>query len=348
MIDIDGSQGEGGGQILRSALALSLLTRTSMRMTRIRAGRPRPGLMPQHLKAVEAAATVGGARIAGAELGSQALIFEPGGTRSGEFRFDIGTAGSVSLVLQTIAVPLCVARAASQVTITGGTHVPSSPCFHYLDLHWRRFMRRIGCDIGMRQEYAGFYPRGGGVIHATFRPCSMFKSLNLTSRGRLKRIAGISAVARLDMQIAERQKAQVLRRLAGMGTDVEIVTQDMPARSPGTVVVLLAEFDSSQCCFYALGKRGKPAERVADEAVEQLIGFLNTDGAVDAWLADQLLLALACADGVSQMRTAAITSHLITNAQIIKRFLPAEIAIHGSIGQSGLVVVSGSGLPEWK
>lgn len=346
MIDVDGSQGEGGGQVLRSALSLSLLTQVPIRVSRIRARRPRPGLMPQHLKAVEAAAAVGGATVDGAELGSQSLVFEPEGVGSGRFRFDIGTAGSVSLVLQTIAVPLCAAQSDSQVTVHGGTHVPWSPCFHYLELQWGHYMRRIGCDIALRQEYAGFYPGGGGIIHAAIRPCPAFKPLALTARGPLKRILGISAVALLDMRIAERQREQILRRCSGWGMGVEITVLNMAARSPGAAVVLLAEFEHSQCCFYALGRRGKPAERVADEAVEQLNGFLATDGAIDPYLADQLVLPLACAAGMSELRTAEITSHLLTNARIIEQFLPAKIEICGGLGRPGLVRIAGRGLPE--
>lgn len=338
---IDGSQGEGGGQVLRSALALSLLTRTPMTITQIRARRSQPGLRPQHLKAVEAAAAVGRAQVEGAALGSQRLVFVPQAIHGGEFRFDIGTAGSVSLVLQTIAVPLCFAAAASRITIRGGTHVPWSPCFHYLELHWRHFMQRIGYEIALQQEYAGFYPRGGGVIHSTIRPAEKLTPLDLTARGMLQRIRGISAVAQLDVGIAEHQKAQVLRRLAEQHPGIEIATVIMPAHSPGAIIVLVAEFEHSQCCFYALGKRGKPAEQIADEAVSQLERFLASDSVIDAFLADQLLLPLACVEGTSRIRTAEITSHLLTNAGIIREFLPVQITIDGSLGQSGTVQISG-------
>jgi RNA 3'-terminal phosphate cyclase (ATP) len=260
--------------------------------------------------------------------------------RGGDFRFDIGTAGSVSLVLQTIAVPLSFA-AASRISIRGGTHVPWSPCFHYLALHWRHFMQRIGYEIALQQDYAGFYPRGGGLIHSTIRPAHTVTPLDLATRGSLRRIRGISAVARLDVGIAERQKAQVLRRLAARHPDIEIATELMPAQSPGTVIALVAEFEHGQCCFCALGKRGKPAEQVADEAVAQLERFLAADGAIDAYLADQLLLPLACVAGTSRLRTAEVTSHLLTNAGIIREFLPVQITVDGSPGRPGTVEICG-------
>lgn len=341
MLVIDGSRGEGGGQVLRSALSLSLLTRTPITLTQIRARRSQPGLRPQHLKAVEAAAAIGGALVEGATLGSQRLVFIPAVMRAGEFRFDIGTAGAVSLVLQTIAVPLCFAPAAATITIGGGTHVPWSPCYHYLEQHWRHFMQRIGYRIDLRQEYAGFYPRGGGLIHAGTRPAERLQPLELVARGPLRRIRGISAVAQLDPGIAERQKAQALRRLAGWHPAAEIATETLPARSPGTFIMLVAEFEGSQCCVTALGSRGKPAEQVADEAVALLERFLATDGAIDAYLADQLLLPLACVEGESRLRSAEITPHLLTNAGIIEAFLPAEITIDGNIGQPGTVRISG-------
>ena len=174
MIQIDGSRGEGGGQILRSSLALSLITGKAFSMVNVRARRIKPGLRPQHLKAVEAAAAIGRARIEGAALNSRSLIFEPSRIRSGEFYFDIGTAGSTSLVLQTILLPLSCAKSESSVTLVGGTHIPWSPCFHYLDLHWLRYLREIGFNISLRLESAGFYPRGGGRVHATIQPVRIF------------------------------------------------------------------------------------------------------------------------------------------------------------------------------
>jgi RNA 3'-terminal phosphate cyclase (ATP) len=295
--------------------------------------------MPQHLKAVEAASAVGMARVKGAQLGSQFLIFEPTGTQSGEFHFDIGTAGSTSLVLQTILIPLSFAHASSTVTLIGGTHVPWSPCFHFLELHWLHYMRRIGFNIQLQLEAAGFYPRGGGRVRAAVQPVAALSPLRLTSRGPLKRIRGISAVANLEVSVAERQKLQALKRLSEVSRAVEIEIFRLPSPSRGTLLLLLAEFENSQCCFYGLGARGKPAERVADEAVGGFLDFLATDGTVEHYLADQLVLPLALASGISQVRTSKVTQHLATNAEIVEMFLPVAVEVDGEIGQPGSVCI---------
>lgn len=329
--------------MLRSCLALSLITGRGLRIRNIRSRRRKPGLMPQHLKAVEAAATIGMARTDDARLGSQSLTFQPSGISSGLFQFEIGTAGSTSLVLQTILVPLSFAKEPSRVTVRGGTHVPLSPCFHYLDLHWIPFMRQIGFDIRLEMELAGFYPQGAGVVHASVQPAARILPLSLTERGALKRIYGISAVANLDVSIAERQRNQALVRLAERFPSVEITVVKMPSLFRGTMLLLIAEFEKSQCCYFGLGARGKPAERVADEAVDQLLEFFGTDGAIDERLADQLILPLAFSSGVSQLRTSKVTQHLLTNAEVLKACLSIDVKVDGDISRPGLVRVSGIG-----
>lgn len=337
MIDIDGSQGEGGGQILRSALALSLATGIPMSMRHIRARRSKPGLRAQHLKSVQAAAAVGEAEVSGAELGSCEISFRPKSLRSGQHRFDIGTAGATSLVLQTIFLPLSLAGASSEICITGGTHVRWSPCFHYLDLHWMRFMRAMGSDADLRLEKAGFYPQGGGRIHARIRQARTISSLQLSKRGRLLRIQGISAVANLPGHILERQRARALERLKRLDCELEIERLQVPAHNKGTFVLLVVECEQGRGCYFALGERGKPAERVADEAVDQVLAFLESDGAIDEYLADQLLLPLSFASGDSILRTARITQHLLTNAEVMRAFSKAQIEIEGQRGSAGVV-----------
>ncbi len=344
MIEIDGSQGEGGGQVLRTSLALSILTRQAVHLYNIRAGRSKPGLQPQHLKSVEAAAAISAAQVRGAAHNSRELFFQPGEVHPGRYQFDIGTAGSTSLVLQTIYLPLSLAGGASHLTITGGTHVPHSPCFHYLEGQWLTFVRKIGLDIDLSMEAAGFYPRGGGRIQARIRPAQELAPLEATQRGDLQRLAGLSAVANLDPDIARRQKHQALRRLEPRFREAKIKTLDLASPGKGTFLSLLAEFGSpipgpSQCFYFALGELGKRAERVADEAVDELEAFLSTDGAVDQYLADQLLLPLAFAPGVSHLRTSQVTQHLTTNAAIIQVFTPVPIQIEGEMGQAGIVTV---------
>jgi RNA 3'-terminal phosphate cyclase (ATP) len=200
-----------------------------------------------------------------------------------------------------------------------------------LDLHWLRYLREIGFNIGLRLESAGFYPRGGGCVHATIQPVRNLSPLNLVQRGALRKIRGISAIANLDLSVAERQRNEALSRLAAQCQEIEIETVMMPAQFKGTMLLLIAEFEYSQCCYYSLGARGKRAETVADEAAAEIIGFLKTDGAVDQYLADQLILPLALATGKSKLQTSKVTQHLLTNTKVIKMFLPVEIEITVSL-----------------
>ena len=346
MIEIDGALGEGGGQVLRSALTLSIITKQAVQIKNIRARRSKPGLSAQHLKAVDAAAAVSKAEVEGAYMRSTGLTFVPKDIRTGRYKFDIGTAGSTSLVLQTIFLPLSMAESASSVIITGGTHVPWSPCYHYLSLHWLDIMHRRGFNAKLSLDLAGYYPQGNGRISATIRPAHYLSPLELTKRGALRRIYGISSVSNLDMSIAERQKRQALRRTQNFGVNVSIKTSNLPSKFKGTMLLLVAEFDNgadedyAQCCFFSLGALGKPAERVAHEAVDALEAFLETDGTIDQYLADQLLLPLAFASGISEFRTSRITQHLLTNATVIRKFTQTKIEIRGKPGQPGLVRVT--------
>jgi RNA 3'-phosphate cyclase len=339
MIRIDGSQGEGGGQILRTALSLSLLTGKEFLIEKIRGRRSNPGLRPQHLKSVEAARVVGKATVDGESLGSMTLRFSPKGIYPGRFKFDIATAGSTSLVLQTIYLPLSFCTGSSTVSISGGTHVPHSPSFEYLNAHWLKFLAQIGFNIGLKLNQAGFYPQGGGCIQARIKPVELINPLILTERGKLLQIRGVSAVSNLNRSIAERQRNQVLRRLGDRYflNDIRIV--QLPSKFKGTFMLLVAEFDNTQACYFSLGELGKPAERVADEVVNCMEYFLKSDAFIDQFLSDQLLLPLSFARGASRFRTPKITQHIITNANIIAMFLPVKINIEGEIGEPGLIVV---------
>lgn len=345
MIEIDGSEGEGGGQVLRSALTLSILTRQAIHITNIRARRSKPGLRAQHLKAVDAAAAISKADVKDAHLNSTTLTFKPMEIRTGRYKFDIGTAGSTSLVLQTIFLPLCMANSASSIIITGGTHVPWSPCYHYLALHWLEFMQKRGYEAKLSLDRAGYYPKGNGRISATIRPVKELYPIKLIQRGVLKRIYGISSVSNLDINIADRQKRQAMSRSHHICDNIKIKTAKVPSKFKGTMLLIIAEFengsnsDYAQCCYFALGARSKPAERVADEAVDSLEAFLETEGAIDQYLADQLLLPLTFASGASEFCTSQITQHLLTNASVIRKFAKAKIEIIGQLGHSGVVKV---------
>jgi RNA 3'-phosphate cyclase len=339
MIEIDGAKGEGGGQVLRSALTLSLMTDSHFRIQNIRARRSRPGLRPQHLASVMAAASVGQAQVEGARLGSREIEFRPSSIQPDSYHFEIPTAGSTSLVLQTVFLPLSTAESPSEIGIVGGTHVPWSPSFHYLDLNWLPAMRALGFRASLELELAGFYPQGGGLIRASVQPVRRIAPLQGIHRGDLLRLRGLSTVSNLPEGIAERQRDRAVQRLADLDRQVEIEIQTLPSPGKGTHLLLQAEFESGQACYFGLGARGKPAERVADEAIDALHAFLNGGGAVDEYLADQLLLPLAFADGDSEFHTSKITQHLLTNAEVIRDFGAAEIGIRGELDQSGVVEI---------
>jgi RNA 3'-terminal phosphate cyclase (ATP) len=352
MVEIDGSMGEGGGQVLRSALTLSAITGKGVHLYNIRARRTQPGLKAQHLKSVEAAAAITKATVDGAAMHSTVLTFQPSSIRSGHYQFQIGTAGATSLVLQTIFLPLSMASSSSSVIISGGTHVPWSPCFHYIAWQWLPFLRKIGFDAQIDMEHAGFFPSGGGRIQAVIRPANTLAPVSLLQRGKLLRIEGISAVANLPVSIADRQKRQAisrLRNLRGYGdtSNIQIQVLNLPARSKGTFLLLQAEFESGGCCYFSLGSLGKPAERVADEVVDAFLVFLDTGAAVDQYLADQLLTPLCLADGPSDLYTSQITSHLLTNAAVIKTFMTVQITITGEIGQPGYIQIVPPATSDW-
>jgi len=339
MIKIDGSQGEGGGQILRSSLTLSLMTGKGVQISNIRNKRKKPGLQHQHLCAVKASHSIGRGEIEGAELGSTQLTYQPDTIHPGSYRFDIKTAGATTLVLQTIILPLSLADNKSNIKISGGTHVPWSPSYHYLDLQWLPFMTRLGFNIHISLDQAGFYPQGGGIIESKTTPIEHIKPLTIEERGDLIQIRGVSAVANLDRSIAERQRNQVLRRLGDKYRLNDIRINQLPSKYKGTILILLAEFEYSTCCYFSLGKPGKPAEQVTYEAVNALESFMDTDGVMDEYLADQLLLPLAFADGPSIFKTPRVTSHLLTNAEVIKSFMDTNIVISGDLDQPGIVSV---------
>lgn len=339
MLQMDASHGEGGGQILRSALTLSLLTGVPLHIENIRAGRTKPGLRPQHLAAVRAAAAISAGQVKGDHIASGELLFHPGPVNAGKYHFEIGTAGAATLVLQTIFLPLSFAPSRSVVTITGGTHVPWSPCFHYLDEHWLPFMRRMGFQAALTLERPGFNPLGGGVLRAQIAPAVEISPLSITQRGKLKQIRGISAVVGLPREIAKRQRLRVVARLGSKFplNDIRIAEIDAPTK--GTWITLVAEFERGQACYCALGAPGKRAEAVADEVADAIETFMQTDGAVDRYLADQLLLPMALARGKSIVRTERITQHLQTHAWVIEQFSAARIEIQGQPGEVGLVEV---------
>ncbi len=341
IIEIDGSFGEGGGQILRTALTLSMIRGTPFVIHRIRAQRKNPGLRAQHLSAVEAARSICQAEVEGATPGSTTLSFSPGRIRSGRYTFKIGTAGATALVLQTVYLPLARASTASTVQLHGGTHVPWSPCFHYLAFQWAPVLEQLGFSIQLQLLKAGFYPQGGGHISATIRPASRLHPLYVEARGALLEITGLSAVANLPLEIAKRMKRQALLRLSEELSSREIQpkisTLELPSFNKGAFILLMAKFEQGAACYFSLGELGKPSEKVADEAVDRLLNFFDTPATLDEYLADQLLLPLSLAQNTSQFITPRLTDHLTTNAAVIQKFLEVEMIIEGEQGQPALV-----------
>ncbi|MCS7270656.1 MAG: RNA 3'-terminal phosphate cyclase [Gemmataceae bacterium] len=342
LIEIDGSQGEGGGQIVRSALALSLLTGRPFKLVNIRAGRRKPGLQPQHMACVRAAAAIGNARYQGGEVGSATLLFEPREVRPGTYRWDIGTAGATTLVLQTVYLPLMLrAGAASEIVIVGGTHVPRAPCAHFLQTTWAGYLRRVGLDLLIELRRPGFYPRGGGEIRAILHPANGVQPLHLLECPPLRSASVLSACARLPITVAQRQANRLIQRLQTAGVEVASQVEHWQALSPGSVAAVTFDHAPIPTLFAALGERGKPAETVADEAADEALAFRDTQAPVDPHSADQLLLPLAFCSQPSAFRTSCITSHLTTNAAVIQTFLPVTIEVQASQGAAGIVRISG-------
>lgn len=320
MIEIDGSHGEGGGQILRSSLALSILTETPFRITRIRANRRRPGLLRQHLTAVQAAARIANARVVGDALGSSELTFSPGPVTAGHYELRIGSAGSATLVLQTILLPLSRADGPSDVVIEGGTHNPLAPPFEFLERSYLPLLAKMGVRVEASCERMGFAPVGGGRLRVRVHPGTL-GSLELEDPGRLLRRRAIATVASLPRHIAARELA-VLRDRLGLhkGEEVERVVED---QGPGNLVHVELEHERVTVVATSFGEKGVPAETVASELADEVRRLTKAGVAVDEHLADQLLLPIAIGEG-GRFTTVEPTPHSHTHAEIIRLFLGRE------------------------
>lgn len=322
MIQLDGSQGEGGGQILRSALTLSMITGTPFRIERIRAKRRKPGLLRQHLTAIEAAAAISGARVEGATAGSPSLAFTPNAIRGGDYRFAIGTAGSCTLVLQTVLPALWFADGPATLTVSGGTHNPAAPPADFLIRAWLPLMRRMGAQADIELLRHGFYPAGGGELRAQVSP-SRLVPLELAARGELKSIHAEAIVAAIPGGVARRELDVVARAFSGVETQI----RELPQREgPGNALLLEFAQENVTELFTGFGERGVSAETVAGRLVNEARAWLASSAAVGEHLADQLVLPLALAGGGS-FTTSVQSNHLTTNLDVIARFLPVRADI---------------------
>jgi RNA 3'-terminal phosphate cyclase (ATP) len=351
-VEIDGSFGEGGGQVLRSSLALSALTGQPVHLRRVRAGRREPGLAPQHLLTVLALAEVCDAELQGASLRSQEVWFAPHRRpQPGEYVFDVteaargGSAGAASLVLQTVMLPLSLAEGASRVTVRGGTHVPWSPSFDYLAHVYLPAIRPMGVVADLSISAWGFYPVGGGQLHADIEGAAgrALLPLRLTERGTIKRVWGQAIACSLPSHIPQRMVNRAANVLAAGGLPSQLTPRRERCAGPGAGIMLIAEYEHACAGFAAIGAKGKPSEEVADEACAALLVHHDLGAPVDLHLADQILLPLALADGPSEYRTSRITGHLLTNAHVIRQFVHAEIEVAGQEGRPGTVSVRGAG-----
>jgi len=338
-IEIDGSYGEGGGQILRTALALSAISKKPFSIHHIRSNRKNPGLQAQHLEAVEASARITKGRTEGVKFGSQRITFIPQEILPGDYQFEVKTAGSATLLLQAIFLPLSLSGGISSVTLIGGTHVPWSPSFHYLSEVFVPTLQRMGVSSQAAIERWGFYPKGGGKIQLKINPVPELKPISLSERGLLKKVRGISAISNLPKHVAERQREQALRRIQReLKIEADIVTlNDIPSNGQGSFLFLLAEYEKTLAAFSSLGARGKAAEKVADEAVDSMKDFTESDGGIDPHLADQLVPFMALAKGNSFFTTTRMTEHLLTNLWVIGHFLQPKFRSWGEIGRPGRV-----------
>lgn len=344
---IEGSYGEGGGQILRTALALSSLVQKPVEIEKIRAGRKDPGLRPQHLTSVQALREISQGKLEGAAPGSLRISFWPGKIKPGNYFFDVSretrSAGSVSLVLQSLLPPLFSAGQFSRITLKGGTHVPFSPPVHYLQQVFAPLLERMGFKLKIDLKTWGFYPEGGGEIIAQVESSPRRQSFQMVRRDDFKTVRGISVAMNQSLNVAERQMRAASELLSAEGFRPEIEAAEIPAPagrgSRSSFIFLRPVLAGGFGGFSALGEKGKPAEEVGAEAARRLIKFAQGRGALDPHIADQAIIYACLLPGKSEFTVTELTPHFLTNAWVIPQFLPVRIEIEGEKGTEGKVTV---------
>ncbi len=337
-ITIDGSMGEGGGQVLRTSIALSMTTGIPFRIKNIRAGRKQGGLLRQHLTALKAAAEVSGARVRGADIGSKDVIFEPGNVVAGDYRFSVGTAGSTTLVLQTILPALVTASGSSHLVLEGGTHNPFAPPFDFIEKAFLPILNRMGPEVTCRLERPGFYPAGGGRFTVTVDPIRKLQGISLLERGKILRYGCHAVVARLPRTIGEREVKVVCDALGWSMEDCRV--DSWQSLGPGNVLSFQLESENVTEVITGFGKRGTRAEDVAKGAVKEVQRYIESGVPIGKYLADQLLLPLALA-GTGSFRTLSPTLHTITNIEVMKRFLAIDIECRSIAEKVSEIIVRG-------
>lgn len=337
------STGEGGGQILRTGLALSMCTGQPLAIQRIRAKRPKPGLMRQHLTCVQAAVAVCGAKVEGAELGSQTLVFEPGPVRAGDYAFNVGTAGSCTLVLQTVLPALMLCAEPSRVSLSGGTHNPMAPPFHFLERSFAPLLRRLGVGLDLELRRLGFYPAGGGELSAVVRPTAGgLLPFDLTDRGPVQEAYAECFAPALPSAVAVRELAALARALGWSGEQLRTpaVRQN---EGPGNALLATIAYAHVSEVVTVFGEKGVSAEQVAGALVKEARAYQASEGALGQHLADQWMLPLALAvverGGAASFTCTELTEHATTNIGVIERFLPVRFdVVPGDAGSCVRVV----------
>lgn len=322
-IEIDGAEGEGGGQILRTSLSLSMITGKPLVIHNIRAGRRKPGLLRQHLTAVLASAEISNAIVEGAELGSKELVFRPTTINSGDYHFTIGTAGSTTLVLQTLLPALLYGQGVSNLIIEGGTHNPLAPPVDFLQSAWLPILKKMGVAIDLKLDRYGFMPAGGGSLRVKIAP-TLLSPIYLLERGIIKHSGARAIICALPRSIAERELTRVQDKLKWEPQDCQIVHVDSQY-GPGNALVLRFEAEHLTEAFCSFGELKHSAEKVADMAIEDAKRWLASSAAVGEYLADQLLLPMALA-GKGSFTCTTLSDHLTSNAEVIQKFLPVQIS----------------------
>lgn len=335
MLVIDGSFGEGGGQILRSSLALSMVTGQPVRVKKIRTGRKKPGLMRQHLTAATAAAQVCNAEVDGAEIGSTELTFKPDSVNGGKYHFNIGTAGSTTLVLQTVLLPLLLSDRASRITLEGGTHNPLAPPFDFLEKAYLPLVNRMGPTVHAKLERPGFFPAGGGRITVETEPVAQLRGFDLPDRGKLLSRRARAMVANLPRHIAERELRVVQRKL-NLEEKLLEVQETRGSLGPGNIVTIEVSHEHVTEVFTGFGEVRRPAEAVANHAVQQCRRYLKAAAPVGEYLTDQLMLPMAVA-GKGSFLSTGLSRHSETHLELIQRFLDVSISTEKRAGGEVLI-----------
>ena len=332
MIEIDGSYGEGGGQILRTSVSLAALTMKPVRVSNIRAGRPKPGLKRQHMAGIQLTGELVDASIEGLNVGSTEVIFTPQRRKGGSFSIDVGTAGSISLILQAVLPPAVLAPEPVVFHIRGGTDVKWSPPVDYLKNVFVQVLGRLGPIVEIEQKKRGHYPKGGGEVLCRVTPVKELKALELVDFAELSSVTGISHCVRLPSHVAERQAAaaaQMISKKLRIAASIETESyskRDDPHLGPGSGIVLWADdANGTRLGADSLGDRGVRAEEVGIKAAKQLVREFSTGKAIDSHLCDMIVPYLAVASGKSRIGISEITSHLTTNLWTLKQILETEM-----------------------